>query len=497
MANPLALIQEVFARPAQQELGSADDATNTPVLADAPQAPTNEMGLQEKANAILEKALQACGPYAEHCIQLACLAPTQYAMARREIAKLYGVSVSQLDNDVKAHRRNEGGDSLQGQAIDFDDPDPWDEPVDGAMLLNDLTAFVRRFCVLPEGGYDVTALWLVMTYDIDLFDKAPYLAAQSPEKGCGKSTFLDVLAALCYRHLATAGITPAALFRVIEQYKPTLIIDELDSVFSKEGNGEELRGVLNAGHSKNSMSGIIRCIGDTHEPRRFSVWSAKAMASIANLPDTLQSRSIVLRLHRKLPTDKLERLRLSRLAQEIDILKAKCVRWMMDNGEKIRTFDCDPAGLGNREADNWQPLYAIATAAGGDWEERVALAANALCSAAAAVSNPSVSLRLLTDIKELFDLHGWQKVPTSQLVEQLHKMDDRGWATEGGKNGLEATRLSQLLRQYGVQPRQYKSEGTKLRGYCLDDFREAFGRYLGGIAPSQAATQISPGTPVP
>src|SRR5260221_610896 len=82
------------------------------------------------------------------------------------------------------------------------------------------------------------------------------LIINSPEKGCGKTTVLDVVGRTCSRPLFTSNITPAALFRVVEAVQPTLLIDEADS-FAAEN--EELRGVINSGHTR-SGAFVIRTV---------------------------------------------------------------------------------------------------------------------------------------------------------------------------------------------------------------------------------------------
>ena len=79
-----------------------------------------------------------------------------------------------------------------------------------------------------------------------------------------------------------SNITAAALFRYIEAVRPTLLIDEADA-FVKDN--EELRGILNSGHTKVAAN-VIRNVevNGEHKPRRFSTWAPKAIATIAGSP---------------------------------------------------------------------------------------------------------------------------------------------------------------------------------------------------------------------
>jgi hypothetical protein len=60
------------------------------------------------------------------------------------------------------------------------------------------------------------ALWAVHTHTFDCFTNSPRPAITSPEKGCGKTTALDVLRELVARPLPTSNVTVAAVFRTIE-----------------------------------------------------------------------------------------------------------------------------------------------------------------------------------------------------------------------------------------------------------------------------------------
>ena len=105
--------------------------------------------------------------------------------------------------------------------------------------------------------------------------------------------------------LSASNISSAALFRSIEKWVPTLLIDEADSFATKN---DELRGVLNSGHTPQTAF-VVRCIGDDSEPRIFSTWGCKALAAIGKLPDTVMDRSIEIRLRRALPGEVAEKIR--------------------------------------------------------------------------------------------------------------------------------------------------------------------------------------------
>ncbi len=175
------------------------------------------------------------------------------------------------------------------------DPEAWPESVDGASLLNEIAATLARFISAAEAVYRTLALWVLYSHSFNVFDVSPLLAIVSPEKRCGKTTLLTLLGEFVPRPLFTSNITASALFRIIEKYHPTLLIDEADTFLTGD---ETLRGILNSGHHRNGAY-IIRTAGEDYEPRQFTTWAPKAIAMIGNLPGTLDDRAIKIKMQRK------------------------------------------------------------------------------------------------------------------------------------------------------------------------------------------------------
>ena len=163
--------------------------------------------------------------------RLAKLSRIEYDRVRDAEAERLGVRVSTLDAEVEKARRKLTGDGNdgQGEAVLFPVIEPWPEPVGGAELIADLIDAIRRYAILPEHADVALGLWIVLTHVIGSVNVAPILAITSPEKRCGKSTVLAMLGRLVLRPLPSANITAAALFRAVEAWAPTLLIDEADT----------------------------------------------------------------------------------------------------------------------------------------------------------------------------------------------------------------------------------------------------------------------------
>jgi putative DNA primase/helicase len=418
---------------------------------------------------------------------LAKLKAFDYERARKSAAEQLGVRASMLDRLVDAKRDELGigeGDGLQGSAVTFPEPEPWPHPVTGDRLLTDIAEAIRRHVVLADHARDLAALWVVHSYLLDVaFLITPRLAIRSPTRGCGKTTLLDVLARLVRRPLPAANTSPAAIFRVIEQHQPTILIDEADSFL---GQNDELRGILNAGHRRGGQ--VLRVVGESLEPRAFSVYGACAIALIGQLPGTLTDRSIGIDLKRRLAAEPVEPFRADR-TDHLDVLARQAARWVQDNAEAVRNADPEmPDGVFNRRADNLRPILAISDAAGGEWPDRARKAAGKSLEGGEADEGSRLEL-LLADIRDIFDASDHlDRIASATLIERLVAIEPRPWG-EYGRTGKPITqnKLARLLAPLGITPEQIKfgpNDGRK--GYRLHQFNEAFERFLspeGGVEP--------------
>jgi putative DNA primase/helicase len=405
--------------------------------------------------------------------RLAKLSRIEYDRVREAEAERLGVRVSTLDAEVEKARRKLTGDGNdgQGEAVLFPDIEPWTEPVDGAELIADLVALFRRYLVLPEHAAVALALWTVFTHCIDAANIAPILAITSPVKRCGKSAVLIMLGRLVLRSLPSSNISAAALFRAVEAWAPTLLIDEGDTFI---WNSDELRGVLNSGHTR-ELAFVIRTVGDDHQPRRFSTWGAKAIALIGKLPDTLADRSIEVALKRKLPGERVEKLRHAD-RERFHLLARRSVRFAGDHAEAIRAARPSmPEGLHDRAQDNWEPLLAIADLAGGPWPEQARAAALAL--SCGDEKTRGLGIELLGDIRGVFEKRSVDRLSSEDLVLALVGLEERPWVEYRGKP-VTMAKLARLLRPFGVVSGTIRLPDGTAKGYLLDQFTDPFARYL-------------------
>jgi putative DNA primase/helicase len=414
--------------------------------------------------------------------ELAKLSPLEFDQVLKEQAAYLGVRPATLDREVKKVRR-----ATEGSESDFlRDPDPWPNPINGAALLSSIKDAAENHVVLPEGGADIIALWAVFAHCHDCFDISPVLAITSPTPECGKTTLLTLLGALVPRPLPSSNVTPAVLFRAVEKWSPTLIIDEADTFLA---DNDELRGILNSGHNRRNAY-VLRAVGEDFEPRQFSTWAPKAIAKIGRMPPTLYSRSIRIELQRKTAEETVEPLRADRLAH-LEPFQRKAARWAQDNAGALKASDPEiPSAMYSRIADNWRSLFAIADLAGDDWPERARRIAEAFVTKS---SDETRAIVLLGDIEDAFNGRRVDHLHSDDLIADLVAMEDRPWSEWGrGQRPITKNQLAGLLKPFGVAPKQIKIGAINKRGYTRDAFEGLFARYL----PDRGSQSVTPLPPL-
>lgn len=400
--------------------------------------------------------------------------------ARSMLKAIDGVTIGDLDRATAP--AGENGDGKQGRPIVWNDPEPCPEPVDGAALLDELADFIRRYVALPAELADTVTLWFVVTWIHDRLEISPFLNVTSATKRCGKSLLLEVSGDFVFRPLPVGGrITAAALFRTIENYAPTLLLDEADTFFSEDA---ELRGVVN-GSQRRSSAYLLRCVpGDDHEPRQFVTWCPKAIAGIGGLPDTVLDRSIVVRLERRPPNVSLERWR-DRDKAGIETMRRKLARWISDSGANMVAGlpEVDfPPDLHDRARDAWEPLLAIANEAGGQWAgpEGRALAACRYVAAQSASEETGAREMLLADLRTIFEAEGWPAaIGSKAILDRLHSMEGRRWGEWSRGKPMTGHALARLLKPFGIASRNHRfTEGIQSKAYYMAEIKPAWDAYL-------------------
>jgi len=202
-------------------------------------------------------------------------------------------------------------------------------PIDGAGLLTYAESFIKRFCAFPdEHALVAVTLWAAHAHMVEYFHTTPRLALLSPEAGSGKTRVLEVLDLLVPESMFCLSASPAAVFRTLANSQITLLVDEVDTIFARRGKddgNEDLRALLNAGYKRGAT--IPRCVGPRHEVQHFTVFAATALAGLGDLPDTVMSRSIPIRMKKRAPYERIEPFRSREHEAPGHAIRNKLAQW--------------------------------------------------------------------------------------------------------------------------------------------------------------------------
>jgi hypothetical protein len=360
-----------------------------------------------------------------------------------------------------------------------------------------MVAIFGRHIILKPHQAETMALWVLHAHSLNAYAHSPRLHLKSPVLGCGKTTLASLLEDLTKpRSFMASSCSISAYVRLIEKApkdKDTttiIILDEVDKFISEDK--KTTLGILNSGHTRAGASRIMNVImKDNYEPQAFSTWAATAFASIGPLPPELESRSIIIELQRKkngeltLPVkggDRKNYRRLAKLATD----------WVREHFEELAAAEPScPDCLYNRARDNWLPLLAVADVAGGHWPQTARAAAQALSGER---EDPTEGIKLLADIRQVFDQSGEDRLPTDRLIRGLAALDGRPWGdyAEGfrGQDPRPITdrQLAKILGPFGIKSKTIRIGAATPKGYTRADLDDAWERYL---TPTPAATSAT------
>lgn len=344
------------------------------------------------------------------------------------------------------------------------------DAISGAELLERVETFLRRFVVMGEDLPPLLALWLIGTYCYMVFEYFPYVVLRSPEKRCGKSRTLDLIAMLGFNaHQPTASPTEAQIFREPREDGGVQIYDEIEGMTTDKERWSAVTSVFNAGFHKGQVVTRYRKASQGQQKETFETYVPRAIASISSLESTLEDRSIMIMMQRLLPAQQTERFSLRRLDYQAQILRDDLHIFALTTASTIaELYDGSEfpglSGLDHRAVDLWEPLLSIAAvidASGGTGTltDRMTRLAERLGGERASRSADDPNPTIIEVLDECLLLGTEAKVSAHDLAEKVRLR--LGW------DSLTPKALANRLHPLGLKSTRWREGQENRRGYVF------------------------------
>lgn len=362
--------------------------------------------------------------------------------------------------------------------------------------LERLESFIRRFIVLPDGSdYTLVVLWIAHTFFTHLIKTTPRLAIISPEYGCGKSRVLEVLESLCFKGEKLDYFTRSYLMRTVDSVRaefgksPTLLIDELDSVWGRKGDdGEAVRAFTNSGYRDSGFYGITEGEGKNRKATKFRTFAPMALAGKGEIiPESVVTRGFTIRLQKRKAEQPIEDfLGRNDVTSRAEELRELLSIWADSAGGNLNFDALLP--VRDRDREVWSPLFMMAELADESWVERVELA---LVRHLAVSKDDSVprERQLLADICKVW-VPADDKLRSAHLLTALISFPETEWSTLLYGKPITEKYLAKKLKTYGITPQNLRFGDNTYKGYRWFEIERACKIYL-----PLTAEAVSPDTP--
>jgi hypothetical protein len=206
------------------------------------------------------------------------------------------------------------------------------------------------------------------------------------------------------------------------------------------------------------------------------------LAGLGNLPDTIMNRSIVVRMRRRAPNEQISPYRPRTQGAEGHKLRDHLALWAAAIAGRITVPEM-PDEIQDRDADNWEPILAIADAAGDHWPDTARVTAVTLVTHFRRYAEEqSLGIKLLADMRMV--LNEPAKF-TKTILDELQKLDESPWVDMRG-NPLTDRELARRLRKYEIRSTSVRIGNATAKGYRREDFVDAWARYLPLPTPGKA-----------
>jgi hypothetical protein len=420
---------------------------------------------------------------------------------RKGVGKLLKMTQDDLRRALAARRKQraaerEGeGEEVEGHRGHVE---PHSDPQDLRSILDDTVRLFNRHLSLPTGAAHYMALKAGLSPLYRRFAHAPRTMFRSATPDSGKSIAASLLLACCQDGERTDNITPAALFRFIEQFGGVVFVNETDW---NGARGEDMQGLWNSGFEE---EGRFHRTEQNSEGqwvvRTYKVFSLIIFAGTKPLPNQANSRTTTIMMEPALPPPLGPDIYdvTPEVIAEAKVLASRFVRWARDHGDEISEAlkqayelraakspqDPVPASLRNRAADKWRPFFLLAQLAGGPWPKYILQAQRAL-HPVKTVDDLGELEQLLFAIKRIFAADPKRKWRVEEIKAELIADTSAIWAEmpDTGKP-ITVRRICSLLRRAGIFRKQASTgngsgkSGARERLFLRESFDRAFAMWI-------------------
>lgn len=350
-----------------------------------------------------------------------------------------------------------------------------------AYILGAGERYLRRYIFMDDHQAAALTLWVAHTHAFEAAETTLYVEVTSAEEECGKSRVFEAAELIVRSPLMVVNPSPSSVFRMLDKEQATLLLDEIDNMFGGDrAFVNELIGILNAGYRRGAV--VPRQVGQKGETTKlFNVFSPKAFAGIGSrLPRTTQSRCVTIRLKKKKPGEEAENFRRREALVEAEPVKGALEAWATDSViESLAASRPEmPKELSDRQMDAWEPLFAIADLAGGEWPDRARVAAKALHGRGV---EERASTKLLGALRNILDSK--EAAFSGDLVDELNAIEEEPWGGWNEGRGINSRDLARNLKLYDIRPEQIRIGDVTRKGYKTEWFSDAWERYLSPSPP--------------
>ena len=401
-----------------------------------------------------------------------------------KLAERLGEDVSALRDDFSEYSASTIDTTSTPSAVW--DVEAWPEPVVTAALLHDVIAKVdQRFAAKPHEVLTI-ALWTMMAWAHEVAaTHSAFLTAVSVEENSGKTTLLNTVSFLTPKPFSAVEATGPNIYRFVDEHKPTLIFDEADDVFKRK---VDIKHIFNASWTRGTKIPRQVKIKGNYVTVWFDPFCPKVIGLIeGNMPRTLISRSIIIKVWPKKPEDPRDFLNVD---DDMFVeLRRKLARWSADNATALKDAKpLYPANFNNRLQANWRLLLAIAELAGGQWPKQAREAAARLSHL---TRRQSWGVQMFQAFQQIFA--SGRKLITSKEVPSVLTADpDSVWCEYNRGGPITQRQVAVILEPYGIHPiviHPTRRSDASPRGYKVEQFRDAFALFLGAPSEPHIRTQ--------